>query len=209
MVRPEHFSDIYWPTLRPIVEELWRSGRQTLFYAEGNWDYHLGDFAALPDFSVVYHLDQGDPATVFRRLGGRFCLSGGIPNALLASGRPEQVRAKVKEVLDICSRDGAYIMDAAAIVQNDATIENMRAMTEATLEHGVYPRVRSAPPAMPCSAGPPFERATRTPPGAVVPWENAKGGWPSVTGDEELVRRIWAQTDGLAYLFVWHILVSF
>jgi hypothetical protein len=34
--------------------------------------------------------------------------------------------------------DGGYIMDASAIVQDDAKIENMKAMTEFTREYGVY-----------------------------------------------------------------------
>ena len=84
LVNPGHFSKIFWPTLRPIIEELWRNGRQTLFYAEGNWDYHLDDFGTLPEHSIVYHLDRGNPAKVFAKLGGRFCLSGGIPNSLLS-----------------------------------------------------------------------------------------------------------------------------
>lgn len=209
LVTPDHFSNIFWPTLRPIIEELWRNGRQTLFYAEGNWDYHLDDFATLPHHSIVYHLDQGNPARVFEKLGGKFCLSGGIPNALLAHGTPEQVRAKCKDVLETCSKDGAYIMDASAIVQNDARVENVKAMTEATLEHGVYSRGRSAlppdRPAMPVPVG----RPTRTPPGSVVPWDVAKAEWPPVIGDERVVRDIWAQTDGLAYMFAWHVLESF
>ncbi len=48
-VSPEIFRNIYWPTIKPIVEELWADGHQTLFYAEGNWDYHLESFAELPD----------------------------------------------------------------------------------------------------------------------------------------------------------------
>ncbi len=212
MVKPEHFSNIFWPTLRPIIEELWRHGRQTLFYAEGNWDYHLDAFAQLPAHSIVYHLDQGNPAKVFAKLGGRFCLSGGIPNALLAYGTPEQVRAKCREVLAIAARDGAYIMDASAIVQNDARVENMQALTEATLEHGGYPRGHSVPPAArPPATGTPaaIGRPTRTPPGACVPWERAAPDWPAVTGDPRLVADVWNQTDGLAYMYAWQVLESF
>ena len=209
MVTPKHFSDNFWPTLRPIVEELWRNGRQTLFYAEGNWDYHLDDFATLPANSIIYHLDQGDPGKVFRKLGGKFCLSGGIPASLLAFATPDKVRAKVKEILDICARDGAYIMDASAIVQNDARIENVKAMTEATLEYGVYSRCRPASPPQSKPAPQSIGRATRTPPGSVEPWDQVETHWPPVIGDEQLVKDIWAQIDGLAYMYLWQILVSF
>ncbi len=209
MVTPAHFSEFFWPTLKPIIEELWRHGRQTLFYAEGNWDYHLADFATLPPQSIIYHIDQGAPAKVFAALGGRFCLSGGIPNALLAFGKPEQVRAKVREVLDICAKDGPYIMDASAIVQNDASIDNMRALTEETLSYGTYPRGRAVPTPVPPPAPQTIGRPTRTPPGAVEPWDTVASQWPPVCGDEALVRDIWSQTDGLAYMFAWHMVVSF
>jgi hypothetical protein len=209
LVTPRHFSEIFWPTLRPIIEELWRHGRQTLFYAEGNWDYHLADFATLPAHSIVYHMDQADPAKVFAKLGGRFCLSGGIPNALLSYGTPEKVRAKVKEILDLCARDGAYLMDAGAIVQNDASIANMVALTEATLEYGGYSRSRPAPVPEPKPAPQVIGRPSRTPPGSVEPWEKAHTRWPEVTGNPQLVQDIWAQTDGLAYMFAWQMLLSF
>jgi SNF family Na+-dependent transporter len=55
-VRPETFDDLYWPTVRPIIEELWRNGHQTMFYAEGKWDRahakttsHFGGECITPD----------------------------------------------------------------------------------------------------------------------------------------------------------------
>ena len=40
-VSPEIFKNVYWATVKPIIEELWADGIQTLFYAEGKWDRHL------------------------------------------------------------------------------------------------------------------------------------------------------------------------
>ena len=87
-VSPAQFESHYWPTLKPIIEELWAHGHQTLFYAEGNWNHHLDSFAELPDRSIVYHVDQGDIFEVHRQVGHKFCLSGGIPNTCSASARP-------------------------------------------------------------------------------------------------------------------------
>jgi hypothetical protein len=134
----EHFKQFYWPTFKPIVEEIWAHGHQVLFYAEGNWDAHLDSFAELPDQAIVYHVDQGDIYKVHKVLGEKFCISGGIPNWLLATGTPPEVRDYCKKVIDGVAGDGGYIMDAAAIVQNDAKVENIRAMTEFTREYGVY-----------------------------------------------------------------------
>ena len=140
----EHFETIYWPTLRPIVDALWAQGNQVLLYAEGKWDAHLERFAELPAGSMIYHLDRTDPVEAHRVLGRRFCLSGGVPNALLAFGTADEVKACCRKLIETIGAEGGYIMDASAIMQNDATIENLRAMTDATLEYGVY-RARSSP----------------------------------------------------------------
>lgn len=132
------FNNIYWATLKPIIQELWRRGHQTLFYAEGKWLPHAPAFCELPDKSIVYHCDMDDVIAVAKALKHKFCISGGIPNRLLAFGTPAEVRAFCKKVIEGVARDGGYIMDAGAIVQNDAKVENMRAMTEATREYGVY-----------------------------------------------------------------------
>ena len=137
-VSMEHFNKFYWPTLKPIIEELWARGHQVLFYAEGNWNAHLKSFAELPEKSIVYHVDQADIFEVHRVLGDKFCVSGGIPNFLLSYGTPQEVRDYCKKVIDGVARDGGYIMDASAIMQDDTKVENVRAMTELTREYGVY-----------------------------------------------------------------------
>jgi uroporphyrinogen-III decarboxylase len=134
----EHFDKFYWPTLKPIIEEIWAKGHQVLFYAEGDWNAHLSAFAELPDKSIVYHVDQADIFEAHRAIGHKFCISGGIPNFLLSYGTPEEVRECCKKVIDSVAGDGGYIMDASAIVQDDAKVENMKAMTDFTREYGVY-----------------------------------------------------------------------
>ncbi len=134
----EHFENFYWPTLKPIVEEIWSHGHQVLFYAEGDWNAHLKSFVELPDGSIVYHVDHADIFEVHKAIGHKFCISGGVPNYLLSTGTPDEVRDCCKKIIDGVARDGGYIMDASAIVQNDAKVENIKAMTEFTREYGMY-----------------------------------------------------------------------
>ena len=135
---PAQFEKFYWPTLKTIIEELWARGHQTLFYAEGEWNANLKYIAELPEGSIIYHVDRGDIFEVHQAVGHRFCLSGGIPNDLLAFGTPEEVRDRCKKVIDGVAGDGGYIMDASAIMQDDTKVENLQAMTEFTREYGVY-----------------------------------------------------------------------
>ncbi len=135
---PKQFEQYYWPTLKWITEQLWARGHQTLYYAEGEWNTNLKSIAQLPERSIVYHVDKGDVFEVARALGEKFCISGGIPNDLLAFGKPDDVRDFCKRVIDGVARDGGYIMDASAIMQDDTKVENLRAMTDFTREYGVY-----------------------------------------------------------------------
>jgi len=135
---PEQFERFYWPTLKQIIDGLWQRGHQALLTAEGEWNPNLKYIAQLPDLSIIYHVDRGDIFEVHRAVGHKFCLSGGIPNDLLAFGTPPDVREYCKKVIDGVARDGGYIMDASAIMQDDTKAENLRAMTEFTREYGVY-----------------------------------------------------------------------
>ena len=137
-ISPQQFEKFYWPTLKWIIEELHRDGIQVLFYAEGEWNPNIKYIAELPEKSIIYHVDRGDIFEVHEKVGEKFCVSGGIPNDLLAFGSPEDVRECCKKVIDGVARDGGYIMDASAIMQDDTKPENLKAMTDFTREYGVY-----------------------------------------------------------------------
>jgi hypothetical protein len=47
------------------------------------------------------------------------------------------------------------------------------------------------------------------PPGVCFPWEEKLKELPEITGDPQLAEKIWKDVDGLAYVYIWHCLVSF
>jgi hypothetical protein len=213
-ISKRHFETIYWPTLKPIVEALWAQGNQTLFYAEGKWDAHLESFAELPAGSIVYHLDRTDPALAQRVLGRKFCLSGGVPNSLLTFGTPEEVKAECRKLIEMLAAEGGYLLDASAILQNDAKLENINAMRDSAREYGIYRSasspagVTAAPPA--ATPGiPAWVSKAQTHPGVCIPFEEKLKDMPPISGDPELVRRVWNDVEGFAYMYIWHVLLSF
>jgi uroporphyrinogen-III decarboxylase len=223
-ISPRHFDTVFWPTLKPIVQELWAHGHQTLFYAEGNWEHHLGAFAELPERSIVVHVDQTPIEKAHAALGDRFCLSGGVPNVLLSQGTADEVRQCCRNILQTVARDGGYIMDASAIIQNDATVENMRALTEATLEYGVYPRGHATISDTAISDAANLPQAAigsgqaesfvtqspgRRPPGICVPWTQAVRDIPRIRGDEGICRDVWQRIDAMANMYVWCVFLVF
>ena len=125
-------------------------------------------------------------------------------------------RAYLQEIIDGVARDGGYIMDASAIVQNDASVENVRAMTDFTREYGVYSS-GSAPEvpeldntnAEPGGLDNPEWAKSRVAPGVCTPWEKKRAGLPEISGDEALLKAIWQNVDGLANMYAWQVLESF
>jgi uroporphyrinogen-III decarboxylase len=215
-VRPDQFASHYWPTVRPIIEELWRGGHQTMFYAEGNWDAHLDAFRELPDRSIVFQIDRGNPLLTHRKLHDKFALSGGVNNVTLAIGSPDQVRKEVRTLIETVGQEGGYIMDASAIMQNDTKPENMRAMVEAAREFGAYDApdaplddLRVVPGgAVPVNA---FAAERGRAPGVCVPWaEHVRSDLTGpIQGSAELAERVWSAVDAGGAMFVWQMLLSF
>lgn len=46
-------------------------------------------------------------------------------------------------------------------------------------------------------------------PNVCLPWDEKKAELPVIMGDEELVKKVWQDNDAMAYMYVWHCLVSF
>jgi len=221
-ISPKQFQSHYWPTLRPCIEEFWKQGHQTMFYAEGKWDHHLDDFATLPERSILFHVDQGDIFLAHKKLHHKFALSGGIPNVLLSYGQPDEVRTHCRKVIDGVAKDGGYIMDASAIMQDDTSIENLRALTDFTREYGVYSagstRQASTDLSQLCPGhgadvaklkGMANRAAPRIKPGICRPWEEKVKELPPITGDQDLVRRVWENVEALGNTYIWQLLLSF
>jgi uroporphyrinogen-III decarboxylase len=221
-INPKQFASHNWPTLKPIIEEFWKNGHQTLFYAEGKWKHHLESFRELPDRSIVFHCDQDDIFHVHEKLREKFALSGGIPNVMLSFGKPEDVKTFCRRVIDEVAKDGGYIMDAGAIMQDDTSIDNVRVMTQTVRDYGVY----AAGTYMETSATPPADLAesvksrgnldglSRQPvpkakPGTCLAWEERVKELPEITGSPELIQRIWEDIDAFGNMYVWQLLLSF
>jgi len=208
-ISSEDFGEIYWPTLKPIIEELWANGHQIILYAEGDWTAHLEAFADLPEKSIIFHVDKTSLLRAHEILGKKFCISGGIPNGMLANNTASEVRSYCKKVIDTVARDGGYIMDASALIMNDAKIENVKAMIDFTINYGVYsgaPSIKDLHELKnkirPCTNQYEFTQSTR-PPGTCIPWSEKRKDFSHFQEDENPVRHMWEKIDAQGYSFCW------
>ena len=104
---------------------------------EGDCTSRLEIIKDIPEGKAIYAFEATDIFKAKQVLGDRVCIRGNVPLSLLATGRPEDVKAYCKRLIDVVGKDGGYIMDASTSL-DDARPENVKAMFDFAREYGVY-----------------------------------------------------------------------
>ncbi len=133
----DQFKTFYWPSLKALICGLIDNGVIPVIYGEGRETSRLEYYAEIPKGKAIFHIATTDIFKAKDVLKDVACISGNIPNSLMTTGTPDDVRAYCKKLIDYCGKDGGYIMDTSALL-DDAKVENVRAMFDFTREYGVY-----------------------------------------------------------------------
>lgn len=143
------------------------------------------------------------------------------PNSGFQYREPAEVRQSCKKVIDEVAKDGGYIMDASAILQNDTKTENLKALTDFTREYGVYSSGSSISnqsnnKIIPAEAsifgnvyGMSSKKDSKILAGICIPWEEKRKEIPEISGDEEISKTVWEDIESLGNIFIWQCLLSF
>lgn len=131
------FKEFYWPYLRKGLLALVEKGVIPVIYWEADFESRLEHIVDVPPGKIVYHLSNTNFEKAKAVLGGTTCLMGNVPNVMLLSGTPDDVRAYCKKLIDVVGKDGGFIMDSAVML-DEAKPENLKAMIDFTKEYGVY-----------------------------------------------------------------------
>lgn len=130
-----HFRTFYWPTLRELIIGLIENGLTPCLLWEGNCTSRLEIIKDIPEGKALYAFEATDMEKAKKILGNTVCIRGNVPMSLLSTGTPQDVRQYCKRLIDTCGRDGGFIMDSSAGM-DDANPQNVRAMFEFTREYG-------------------------------------------------------------------------
>ena len=72
-------------------------------------------------------------------MGDYVTIKGNVPASLLVGGPPSAVEEYVKKCIEGCMEGGGYIVDGGVSgIPNEATHENVKAMTDAVHKYGWY-----------------------------------------------------------------------
>lgn len=133
----EQFKKFFWPTLKDLMMALIKEGCNPCPLWEGDCTTRLEVIKDIPPGRACYAFEATDMVKAKEILGGTVCIRGNVPLSVLATGTPDDVRACCRKLIDVCGKDGGYIMDSSTGLE-DARPENIRAMFDFTREYGVY-----------------------------------------------------------------------
>ncbi|TFG61081.1 MAG: hypothetical protein E4H36_11005 [Spirochaetales bacterium] len=131
------FKEFYWPYLKKGMLALIEKGIIPVVYWEADIESRLEHVADLPVGKVIYHVSATNMDKACSALKGVTAIAGNVPNILLQSGTPDDVKAYCKKLIDTAGKGGGYIMDTEVML-DDAKPENLKAMIDFTKEYGQY-----------------------------------------------------------------------
>ena len=128
---PKIFERFWWPYTLEIVNALWSEGIVTWFHLDQCWDKNIPYFKQLPRGSAILALDgTTDIFAAKEVLRNHLCLAGDVHPTLLSIGKPEEVEAYCKRLIDEVGSDGGFILSSGCEIPAAVKAENMRAMVQ-------------------------------------------------------------------------------
>ncbi|HVP19726.1 MAG TPA: uroporphyrinogen decarboxylase family protein [Spirochaetia bacterium] len=131
------FKEFYWPYFRRGLLALVEKGVIPVVYWEADFESRLPHIVDVPKGKIIYHLSNTNAEKARDVLGGTVCLMGNVPNIMLLSGTPHDVRAYCRKLIDHLGKGGGFIMDSALML-DEAKPENLKAMIDFTKDYGAY-----------------------------------------------------------------------
>jgi len=134
----DQFKVFYWPTLHKLMLALIEEGLVPMPFFEGDCTDRLEIIRDIPEGKAIYWFQGTDVFKAKEILGDRVCIKGNVSSSLLCTGTPDEVKAYCKKLIEVVGKGGGLIMDGDVGISDEARVENVRAMTEAVFEYGVY-----------------------------------------------------------------------
>ncbi len=113
------FEKFYWPTLKKVLLALIDAGWTPCPFFEGTWDQRLEYIRELPKGKVLCHFAQTNPEKAKAILGGHLCFMIDVPGFLLKAGTVSEVEDHCKNLIQVCGKDGGFIMTATCLDEAD------------------------------------------------------------------------------------------
>jgi len=139
MMSPEHFRHFILPSLTKMITMIHEEGALCIKHSDGDL-YLLLDMlvSAEPDgINPIEPVAGMELKRVKQLIGHQVCLIGNIDCArLLPFGKPDEVRASVRQAIQDAASGGGYILSSSNSIHSSCHPQNFMAMIRACHEFG-------------------------------------------------------------------------
>ena len=111
-------------------------GATPVVLLEDAFDSRLEAMKEVEPGRVIYWCEKTDVIKARQVMGQTACIMGGMPVSLLIAGNPQQIKDRVRTVLEGAARDGGFILSTSTSIDNACPEANVRAFFEAADEFG-------------------------------------------------------------------------
>ena len=142
VMSPPQYREWYRPRHRRIIDHLrsLRADVKIAFHCCGHVTPLIGDLIEMGvDILEAVQSEAMDLAELKRDYGRSICFWGGVGAQSILSGTPEDVRAGVRQTLEIMAPGGGYIAAPCHTLTPEVPFANVTALHDALRDLGAYP----------------------------------------------------------------------
>ncbi len=134
MVSPKFMREWIFPRQKRIADACHKHGKPFIFHCCGQVDTIMEDLIETVGIDARHSFqDNIEPVEeVYKKYGDRIAILGGVDVDLLSRGTSEQVRARTREILEVCAPGGGFCMGSGNSLPNFVNVENYYAMLDET-----------------------------------------------------------------------------
>jgi len=132
MLSPNWFREWVFPKHKRLADICHKHNKPFLIHSCGRIELLMEDLIEYVGIDAR-HSFQDNVETVeevYKKYHSRIAILGGLDVGLLANGAREQVRARTREILEFCGKDGGFAFGSGNSVPNYCKIENYYAMID-------------------------------------------------------------------------------
>jgi hypothetical protein len=125
------FERFVFPYLKKMVDTFVSNGLMVNLHCDTNWLKNLPYFKELPKAKCIVELDS--TSDIFKAkeiLNGHMCIKGDVPAPLLSLGKPADVVAYCRKLIDVVGKGGGFVLSTGCTCPVDAKFENVKAMID-------------------------------------------------------------------------------
>jgi uroporphyrinogen decarboxylase len=132
LISPRHLREYVFPMQQKVVGIAKESGLPFLLHTCGNLDVIMEDLIDRVGIDAKHSFeDKIQPVEEFCKLyGDQVAVIGGVDMDLLSRGTEEQVRNRVRDILNTCGYSGGYILGSGNTIANYVPLTNFFAMLD-------------------------------------------------------------------------------